>query len=365
MIRIQEPRQRIPERVTGGEALRRVRAQRLEDDAVERLRQVRSQLAQRWNLAVSNLHHHDMRRTIHGQPAAQQLIQHHAGGPDVRARIHVLSARLLWREEEVLALHHAGCRLEATQQLRLGDAEVDDLDLALVADEHVVRRDVAVDDAQLLAAAVRARVRVVQAPAHLHRDEDRHGDGQRRKPAAHRALEHLVERLAVDELHGEEVLALHLPEVEDLGDVAVGQRGGDARLADEHGDEGLVVRVLRKDLLDEHGLGDARRAHQLGMPRLRHAAPAQPGHQLIPSEGVPRVERHETSTLAPESQEHRIDVFASVQPLCRLEPHPGQGDGCAVPAASVTYRRPSSVSSPEAPSRLMEGISLLRPENHA
>ncbi|CAM4315396.1 hypothetical protein COSO111634_37100 [Corallococcus soli] len=293
--------------MAGFKAVLPVRGQRLHHDVVQLLGQVRPEHAGGRDLPPPHPHHHHVRRAFHRQLAAQQFIQNDAGGPDVCARIHVLPARLLRREVEVLALHHAGCGLEAPQELCLGDAEVDDLDLALVAQQHVVRRDVAVDDAQGLAAAVRARVRVVQPPAHLHYDEDRDGDGQGGHAALDGALEDTVEGLAVHELHGEEVLTVHPAEVEDLGDVAVGERGGDARLADEHGDEGLIVRVLGEDLLDEDGLGDTRVSHQLRAPRLRHAAPAQPGHQLVPPEDVACLQCHQVGILGPDSVRGRTN----------------------------------------------------------
>ncbi|CAM4290676.1 hypothetical protein COSO111634_36060 [Corallococcus soli] len=312
MVRIQEARKRLRELVTGFEALLPVRGQRLHHDVVQLAGQVRPEHAGGRNLAASHPRHHYMRRTFHRQLAAQQFIQNDAGGPDVRARIHVLPARLLRREVEVLALHHARLRPDAPQELGLGDTEVDDLDLALVAQQHVVRRDVAVDDVQRRAAAVRARVRVVQPPAHLHRDEDRDGNGQGGHATLDGALEDTVEGLAVHELHGEEVLAVHAAEVEDLGDVAMGERGGDARLADEHGDEGLVVRVLGEDLLDEDRLGHPGGAHQLRAPRLRHAAPAQPGHQLIPPERVPHLKCHVAVIFTPEIQECGVGRSTSV-----------------------------------------------------
>ena len=87
-----------------------------------------------------------------------------------------------------------------------------------------------------------ARVRVVQPLAHLDRDvAARTAVGSDGMPSA-RALEHLRERLAVDELHREEVLAVDLSEVEDLGDVAVGEAHHDPRLVDEHPDELLLPR---------------------------------------------------------------------------------------------------------------------------
>ena len=90
--------------------------------------------------------------------------------------------RLLGRHVRDLALDDAGGGLLALA-LRLGDAEVGQLDLALLADEDVVRADVAVDDAQRLAVA-RLGVRVGERAADLGDDVERQRGGQT-MPAAY------------------------------------------------------------------------------------------------------------------------------------------------------------------------------------
>ena len=89
--------------------------------------------------------------------------------------------RLLGRHVLELALDDAGLGALALAE-RLGDAEVGHLDLALLADEHVLGADVAVDDLQRLAAAVLAPVGVGQRPAHLghHVERDAPGQGEAR-----------------------------------------------------------------------------------------------------------------------------------------------------------------------------------------
>ena len=87
--------------------------------------------------------------------------------------------------------------------------------------------------------------------------------------------------LAVQVLHGEEVRAAHLADVIDVGDVGLVQRGGQARLAQEHPDELLVRGVLRQDALEDDVLleaFDSRRPRQVD---LRHPAIGDAVHDLV------------------------------------------------------------------------------------
>ena len=65
--------------------------------------------------------------------------------------------------------------------------------------------------------------------------------------------------LALDVLHRDEVRAVDLPDVEDLDDVRVRERGRDARLVEEHLDERLVLVHRGQDALDDDELLEARR----------------------------------------------------------------------------------------------------------
>jgi hypothetical protein len=100
---------------------------------------------------------------------------------------------------------------------RLGDTEVDELDDAGVSDEQVLRRDVAVHDAERLALRVLRFVRGVQSLAGL--DDEMHGDGDRNAADFSRRSHDEIERLAVDPLHHEVEQSRLLAEVERLRDV--------------------------------------------------------------------------------------------------------------------------------------------------
>ena len=82
--------------------------------------------------------------------ADEHLVQHHAHRIDVAARIellalHLLGTHVVRRPDDQPRLRHPLMRLGHAR-----DAEVHQLDLALVIDEDVLRLDVAVDDALLV-----------------------------------------------------------------------------------------------------------------------------------------------------------------------------------------------------------------------
>src|SRR5262249_538390 len=148
-----------------------------------------------------------------------------------------------------------------------------ELDRAVPGDEDVLRRDVAVDDALLLAVFVGLAVRVVEPAADLLHDV-------RRQPVRHAPaelgalLQEAQEADALDGLHGEGEGRADLPEVEDLDDAGVVQAERDLRLVDEHADEVARARERRMDLLDDELLAEPLRDGAAGEEDLRHAAGA-------------------------------------------------------------------------------------------
>ena len=148
------------------------------------------------------------------------------------------------------------------------DAEVDDLDLALLVDHHVARRDVAVDD-------VHAAVRVVERAADL--DADVRALFGRRGPCASppAAAQELRDAHALDELHREEVRPELDAELVHGDDVRVRERDGRLRLLDEAPHEVVVARELVADLLHDELLLEPARAAQRGEHHARHAPARQ------------------------------------------------------------------------------------------
>jgi hypothetical protein len=129
------------------------------------------------------------------------------------------------RRELVLLVLIAGPPLAATSRsgpLEPGgarEAEVEDADAAVAADEHVARLEVAVDDAGVVGGG--------EASAGL----DEHGDDL--APGAFFMAQPAAQGAALDQLHGDEDLALKLADLVDGDDVGVREAGERLRLAQQ------------------------------------------------------------------------------------------------------------------------------------
>ncbi len=164
-----------------------------------------------------------------------------------------------------------------------------------VGDEHVGRRDVAVDQAQVAEA-----VRVAQAAAQLLDDVD--GDVDREGHALLRAaVPHRAQVLALDEVHGQEQLAVDLAGVEHRDEVAVAELDHDLGLVAEARD------VLGVGQVREHGLDD----QQLLQAVI-------PGHGHVERTHATLRERREQMVLPELPRELlRRGVLARHSPRCR------------------------------------------------
>ena len=213
-----------------------------------------------------------------GRSQREQLVEDDAERVDVAAPIDLLAARLLGRHVAELALEDA--RLLA-EEVRAGDAEVGDLHDALVREQDVLRRDVAVHDVERHAALVLALVRVVQALRGLGDDERRDARRDLRALAACAAAHELAEVEALDVLHREEqALVAVVRELVDLDDVRVVEARRELRLVDEHRAEAPRRAVRRQDALDDEELVRALGAALLGEEHLGHAARAEAAQDL-------------------------------------------------------------------------------------
>ena len=156
--------------------------------------------------------------------AGQQLIQHDAAGEDVRATVNRLAAHLLGRHIGELAFEDARLGLGLARGLHFGDAEVDELDLALVADHDVLRGYIAVDQLQVIAQRVLLAVRVVQRLAQLHHQHAGLRHRHRRGAVGKLLLTALCNAAQVapgDVLHRNKVRVLDFAPVEHLADAGV------------------------------------------------------------------------------------------------------------------------------------------------
>ena len=148
-----------------------------------------------------------------------------------------------------------------------GEAEVEDADAAVVADDHVVGLEVAVHEADGVG-------RREAAPG-------LHVDGEQLAPAARRRGLPGAQGRAGDELHGDEDLRAEGADVVDGDDVGVGEAGHRLGLAEEAGGAGAVgvlaaAQELDGDLAVELGVvGGVDDAHTAGAEAAEHDVAAE------------------------------------------------------------------------------------------
>ena len=282
---LRQPRRQLARDVGGARIAHIASAlEHLERDAIELRRHVAPAPRRRIDLGVLDLIRDRARIVARPQRRAdEQLPEDHAEREHVGAPVERLAVDLLGRH--VANLAHHGARLGLVQLAgRLGDPEVGDFHFAGVADEHVLRRHVAVHDPERRAVAAALVVRVGEPARRLGDDvgDDGHRDAH---PAPRRRFAQPPEVDAVDQLHGQVVGAVELAEVRDLHDVDVRQRAGDARLVDEHGDEVGGTVEDRQDALDRDLLLEAGRALIHGAEHLGHAALRQALDEEVLAEG--------------------------------------------------------------------------------
>ena len=162
----------------------------------------------------------------------------------------------------------------------LGNAEIGQLDVAVVGDQDVGRRHVAVDDFQGVAVAVLGLVGVVQGLQYLDGQEQRYLLGEPLVLFAQTALD-LAQVLAQHVLHGDEIVVVLAPQVVDLDDVGMGEFGRDLGFVDQHLDVLVVFAVAGKDLLDGDDLFEALDPFSLGLVDLGHAAAGDQAEQDV------------------------------------------------------------------------------------
>ena len=245
--------------------------QRLHNDLVERGRNLFVHRRGRRHIDVA---HFFQRRKValtkEQSLVGEDLVKDGADGKDVGLLIKRLAADLLGAHIAKLALEHTGLGLRRARRC-FGDTKVDDLDLAFVADDDVLRRDVAMNDIQRLAGRVFFTMGIVEPFAHLARQKRRHIDRHKlaQPTEAILDLEHIF---APDVLHRDEVAVVDATELKDLANVGVIQLPTDLCLVDEHLNEVRVLGHGRQDLLDRNDLLETFDAEGFGLKDLGHSA---------------------------------------------------------------------------------------------
>jgi hypothetical protein len=219
-----------------------------------------------------------------GRPGREQVLpgqhlpQHDPDREQIAAAVERRAADLLRAHVGRLALDRHRRRGRG-RGARLGDAEVTDLDRARPRTQHVVGRDVAMDQAADAIGGEGQIVGVAQAAQHL---ADRVDDHRERQPAR---IDQAVEIAALDQLHHQVQAALVVAvEVEHRDDVRVLQPRGQLGLGDEHLGEGRVARGVGQDALDRHRPLEALGAHGVGTEHLGHPAHPQRGVEDVLAE---------------------------------------------------------------------------------
>ena len=200
--------------------------------------------------------------------AREQLPQNDPQAVDVGASVGDLAPRLFGRQVGRAPEHHARRRVLLLEHAAR-EAEVRQLHLSEVAEQDVRRRDVPMDEVQIAVA-----VHVGERPRDLAPEVE--GDVERDAGArADAAVPDLAQVLPLDQLHGDEELAVHLARVEGRDQVRVGEAQDHLGLVQES------VRLGRVGLLRDHLLDDAELLESglAGGRQIDFAHPA-PRHRL-------------------------------------------------------------------------------------
>ncbi len=268
-----------------GVALLRVLLHAPLDDPAEGRRNARVQLGDGLRLFPDDRGERLRRRPALERALARgHLVEHGAERELVRTEVELLAAGLLRRHVADRAEHGADLRRLGGREVRgflllrlqeLGEAEVEDLDRPVLRDHDVFGLQVPVNDPGL--------VRLGEAVGHLVGEVEQALGRQRP------GMEHLAQRLAVDELHRDVDRGLVGADVVDRDDVRVVQGGGRARLLLETLAAIDVRGELRREDLDGHVAPEARIARAID---LSHPSRAEGREDLEGPEAGAGGERH-------------------------------------------------------------------------
>ncbi len=210
------------------------------DEPVDGRGDIRNQGGRRRNVLVEVAVGHLQRAgALERGPAGEQLEEHDSAGVDVGTSVGYPAGHLLGSQVGHGAEQQAGGRRERRRVDRPGEAEVADLDRAVVGDQHVFRLDVTVHEPGAVGRGECLKYR----QHHLKCLSRLQMTG---------LAKHLTQRATLDQLHDQEDDVAVLALICDGDDVGAGQPGGGLGLAPEAGDEVLVGGEGRMHGLDRH-----------------------------------------------------------------------------------------------------------------
>jgi hypothetical protein len=203
---------------------------------------------------------------------------------------------LLGRHVRELSLHLAVTRVRQAI-LGLDHPEIGQARVAVGADQHVVRRHVAVHEVEppafVVAQVVRRREPGERVGHDAQHDRNRHAVA-----ALVRARQERAQVIALDVLHHQEVAGVgRVADVDGGDDVRVADAGCQPRLVEEHADELFLVGEVRVQHLDRDQALEARGALRVGHVHHGHAARGELGQDFVAPEAesgreLSRAQRH-------------------------------------------------------------------------
>ena len=275
--------------------------------------------------------------------ACRHLEQHRSQREEIRPAVDGVSADLFWREVARRPEQHAGQRRETVGHGRavrqFGDPEIKNLRHARSRQKDIVRFQIAVDQA--------GRMRDNKTGGHFAGDPS----GLLRRQRA--ALEARTQGLAVEQLGDQVRPSIDHPDVEDLDDVRVVERGGDACLAQESFDALRVVRAVVGEELQRHV---PLQAHIRGAVDVAHApASHQADNSIRSDKGIDVQQRVILGEIAGRERERRGFEETSQPRTSRRQRVSLCGEGRV--ASTNCRRRPSRSSAPAASHALCQSDS--------
>ena len=153
----------------------------------------------------------------------------------------------------------------------LGHAEIHQLHLPLVGDQDVLRAHVAVDDPQVAVALVQPGMGEAESGRRAQGDKGgvRKGEGPAELLGP---FQDHSEVLPVDVFHDQEIAVFIFQEIDGLGDVRMGQAGGQLGLVDQHVDKVPIGGEVGMDHFHRHGFFEPARTQGLAPVDLSHPA---------------------------------------------------------------------------------------------
>ena len=184
--------------------------------------------------------------------AGHHLVYQNANGEDIRSMIDFKAVRLLRRHVGHFAFDHPGSGVGYAAG-GFGDAEIDDLDLAVIGQKDILGAHITVNDVEQMPLQILHVMGIIQPRTDADRNMQRIFQAQGHA-SLFGNLEDRFEILAEKVFHGDEIALIQSPEIIYLNDVGMLQQRGQTRFIDEIADRLLFVREMRQNLFDGHRL---------------------------------------------------------------------------------------------------------------